>query len=91
MSVSTRTAMLVEEVVQQVDRGEYADAWATYREFRESLNEEEYDARTLQVLDEAERAAETSFRTGAVDFESEMHTLKFVVRRMVRDSETGPY
>lgn len=91
MSVSTREATLIKQAKHQVEYGEYDGAWATYRDFRASLDEEDCDARTLQVLDEAERAANASFRTGAVGFESEMHTLLFLAQRVIADSETGPY
>lgn len=39
------------------------------------------------MLEEAEQAADMSFRTGAVGFESEMRTLLFVAGRLV---ETEP-
>lgn len=69
MSIAVSGAKLIEEAELQVNHAEYDGAWSTYREFRESVGEADHDARTLRMLDEAERAAETSFRAGAVGFE----------------------
>ncbi len=82
MSVKAPQAMLVEQAAQQTDRADYDTAWGTYREFRKSLDDDECDAETLRVLNEAERAAEESFRTGRVGFESDMNTLLYVARRV---------
>lgn len=54
------------------------------------VNEADHDARTLRMLDEAERAAETSFRAGTVGFESQMRTLLFVAQRLVKSTEAQP-
>lgn len=78
MSIAVPDAKLIEQARLQMDCGEYEGAWSTYCEFRESLDEADHGVETLGVLDEAERAAEASFRTGAVGFESQMRTLLFV-------------
>lgn len=88
MSIGIQGATLIEQANQQVDCGEYNGAWSTYCEFRESLDEDEYEAGALQMLVDAERAADMSFRTGAVGFESEMRTLLFVAGRLVERVET---
>lgn len=90
MSIAVPDAELIEQARLLVDCAEYDGAWSTYREFRESLDEADHDVKTLQLLDEAERAAEASFRTGAVGFESQMRTLLFVARRLVRSVEAKP-
>lgn len=90
MSIAVPDAKLIEEAELQVNEAEYAGAWSTYREFRESVDDADHDERTLRVLDEAERAAEASFRTGAVGFESRMRTLLFVARRLAEAAEAQP-
>lgn len=90
MSIAVPDAELIEQANLQVDYAEYDGAWSTYRGFRESLDEADHDAKTLRVLDEAERAAEASFRAGSVGFESQMRTLLFVARRLVRRTEAQP-
>lgn len=90
MSITVSGAKLIEEAELQVNHAEYDGAWSTYHEFRESVNDADHDARTLRVLDEAERAAETSFRAGAVGFESQMRTLLFAARRLVESAEAQP-
>lgn len=89
MTVSMRNATLIEQAKHQADHGEYNGAWSTYRDLRESLNEDHYDAERIATLDETERAAETSFRAGRVGFESELYTLLFIAQRLVGDAETG--
>lgn len=90
MSIGIQGATLIEQANQQVDCGEYDDAWSTYCEFRDSLNEDDYEAGALRMLEDAERAADMSFRTGAVGFESQMRTLLFVAGRLVERVETEP-
>ena len=87
MSIGIQGSTLIEQAIQQVDCGEYNGAWSTYCDFRESLDENEYETGSLRMLEEAEQAADMSFRTGAVGFESEMRTLLFVAGRLV---ETEP-
>lgn len=90
MSIGVQGATSIEEARHQVDHGEYDGAWSTYLEFRDELDEDAHDDRRLRMLEEAERAAESSLRTGTVGFESEMRTLLFVARRLVEDAETEP-
>lgn len=90
MSIAVSGAKLIEEAELQVNHAEYDGAWSTYREFRESVNDADHDARTLRVLDEAERAANASFRAGTVGFESQMRTLLFAARRLVEAAEAQP-
>lgn len=90
MSVKAPEAMLVEQATHQTDRADYDNAWETYREFRESLDDGECTAGTLRVLNEAERTAEESFRAGRVGFESDMNTLLYIARRAMVEAGSTP-
>lgn len=88
MSIRIQHTTSLEQVTDQIDAGEYHGALSTYREFREALVERRYDPDRLRTLDDAERAARDSFRSGAVGFESQLNTLAFVARRLVGETET---
>lgn len=79
---------MIEQARLQAESGAYDEAWSTYREFRDSLDGTDYDAKTLELLDEAERAAESSLRRGAVGFESDIETLLFLAQRLVEPDGT---
>lgn len=87
MNIGVQHTVTLEQVMRQIDAGEYRGALSTYREFREALVERRYEPDRIRTLDDAERAARDSFRSGTVSFESELYTLVFVARRLVREAE----
>lgn len=82
MSVTAPHEELIERAKRRTEEGDYEEAWDDYREFRTSLDTDATDTGTLLVLDEAERAARESFRTGTAGFESDMQTLLYVAARV---------